>query len=172
MLSNTYHLHLRPGEDLVAARRAACTSSWTWHKPILTDSGGFQVFSLAGIRKIKEEGVAFQSHLDGSATALSPRKISMDIQHEAGQRYHAWRLTYAPPYPCDHDTAEDQRWSAPTAGRSAARSTTPTEDQALFGIVQGAFYKDLRIESAKTPARIWTSSATASAACPWANPSP
>ena len=82
MLSNTYHLHLRPGEDLI--REAGGLHRFmSWPKPILTDSGGFQVFSLAGIRKIREEGVAFQSHLDGSRRFISP-EVSMDIQHALG----------------------------------------------------------------------------------------
>ena len=78
LLSNTYHLHLRPGQDLVA-EAGGLHSFMDWHKPILTDSGGFQVFSLAGIRKIREEGVTFQSHLDGSRHFIGP-ETSMDIQ--------------------------------------------------------------------------------------------
>ena len=82
MLSNTYHLHLRPGEDLVR-EGGGLHKFMSWPKPVLTDSGGFQVFSLAGIRKIKEEGVTFQSHLDGSRRFISP-EVSMDIQHALG----------------------------------------------------------------------------------------
>ena len=146
LLSNTYHLHLRPGEALV--RDAGGLHQFMdWHKPILTDSGGFQVFSLAGIRKIKEEGVTFQSHLDGSRRFIGPEE-SMDIQQALGADI-AMAFDVCSPYPCDYDTAKinmerTHRWAA----RCKARHTR--EDQALFGIVQGAFYKDLRIESAKT----------------------
>ena len=146
LLSNTYHLHLRPGEALV--RDAGGLHQFMdWHKPILTDSGGFQVFSLAGIRKIKEEGVTFQSHLDGSRHFIGPEE-SMDIQQALGADI-AMAFDVCSPYPCDYDTAKinmerTHRWAA----RCKVHHTR--EDQALFGIVQGAFYKDLRIESAKT----------------------
>ena len=145
LLSNTYHLHLRPGEDLVA-EAGGLHQFMDWHKPILTDSGGFQVFSLAGIRTIKEEGVAFQSHLDGSRHFIGP-ETSMDIQQKLGADI-AMAFDVCSPYPCDHETAKinmerTHRW----AERCKAHHTR--EDQALFGIVQGAFYKDLRIESAK-----------------------
>ena len=82
MLSNTYHLHLRPGDEKVKAL-GGLHKMTGWKGPILTDSGGFQVFSLSGIRKIKEEGVTFQSHLDGSRRFISP-EVSMDIQHALG----------------------------------------------------------------------------------------
>ena len=96
MLSNTYHLHLRPGEDLV--REAGGIHQFMdWHHPVLTDSGGFQVFSLAGIRKIAEEGVTFQSHIDGSRHFIGP-ETSMDIQEALGADI-AMALTSAPPTP-------------------------------------------------------------------------
>ncbi len=145
LLSNTYHLHLRPGEDLI--REAGGLHSFMdWHAPILTDSGGFQVFSLAGIRKIHEEGVTFQSHLDGSRQFIGP-ETSMDIQEALGSDI-AMAFDVCSPYPCDRKTAADamertHRW----AERCKTHHTR--EDQALFGIVQGAFYKDLRVESAK-----------------------
>ena len=156
MLSNTYHLHLRPGEDLI--REAGGLHRFmSWPKPILTDSGGFQVFSLAGIRKIREEGVAFQSHLDGSRRFISP-EVSMDIQHALGSDVMITGIGIASQqanfdvctaYPCDHATAEDamhrtHRW----AKRCQQHHTD--DSQVLFGIVQGAFFEDLRIESAKT----------------------
>lgn len=145
LLSNTYHLHLRPGEDLVA-EAGGLHRFMDWHKPILTDSGGFQVFSLAGIRTIAEEGVTFQSHLDGSRQFIGP-ETSMDIQQKLGADI-AMAFDVCSPYPCDHETARvnmerTHRW----AQRCKEHHTR--EDQALFGIVQGAFYKDLRIESAK-----------------------
>ena len=145
MLSNTYHLHLRPGEDLIA-QAGGLHRFMGWDKPILTDSGGFQVFSLAGIRKIKEEGVTFQSHLDGSRRFISP-EVSMDIQHALGADI-MMAFDVCSAYPCDYQTAKDamdrtHRWAA----RCKAHHKDDT--QVLFGIVQGAFYKDLRVESAK-----------------------
>ncbi len=145
ILSNTYHLHLRPGEDLVA-EAGGLHDFMHWRRPILTDSGGFQVFSLSGIRKITEEGVAFQSHLDGSKKFISP-EICMDIQHKLGSDI-MMAFDVCSAYPCDYDTAKaamerTHRWAA----RCKAHHTDG--QQALFGIVQGAFYKDLRIESAK-----------------------
>ena len=145
LLSNTYHLHLRPGEDLI--REAGGLHTFMdWHHPILTDSGGFQVFSLAGIRKIAEEGVTFQSHIDGSRHFIGP-ETSMDIQEALGSDI-AMAFDVCSPFPCDREQAKinmerTHRW----AERCKAHHTR--EDQALFGIVQGAFYKDLRIESAK-----------------------
>ncbi len=146
ILSNTYHLHLRPGEDLV--REAGGLHRFmAWPHPILTDSGGFQVFSLAGLRKIKEEGVAFQSHLDGSKRFISP-EISMAIQQALGADI-VMAFDVCSPYPCDHATAKTamertHRWAA-----RCKTAMAEVENQALFGIVQGAFYADLRIESAK-----------------------
>ena len=145
LLSNTYHLHLRPGEDLIA-EAGGLHRFMAWDKPILTDSGGFQVFSLAGIRKIKEEGVTFQSHLDGSRRFISP-EISMDIQHALGADI-MMAFDVCSPYPCDYETAKEamertHRWAV----RCKAHHTDDT--QVLFGIIQGAFYKDLRIASAK-----------------------
>ncbi len=146
LLANTYHLHLRPGEELV--REAGGLHQFMdWHKPILTDSGGFQVFSLAGIRKIREEGVTFQSHLDGSRHFIGPEE-SMDIQMKLGADI-AMAFDVCSPYPCDYETAKinmerTHRWA------ERCKKHHNREDQALFGIVQGAFYKDLRVESAKT----------------------
>ena len=146
ILSNTYHLHLRPGEDIV--REAGGLHTFMdWQHPVLTDSGGFQVFSLSGLRKITEEGVAFRSHLDGSKRFISP-EVSMDIQQALGSDI-AMAFDVCSAYPCDHRTAEEamhrtHRW----AERCKKHHTR--EDQAVFGIVQGAFYEDLRVESAKT----------------------
>ena len=145
LLSNTYHLHLRPGENLIG-EAGGLHKFMGWDKPILTDSGGFQVFSLSGIRKIKEEGVTFQSHLDGSRQFIGPEE-SMQIQQTLGSDI-AMAFDVCTAYPCDWQTAKDNmerthRW----AERCKAYHTR--EDQALFGIVQGAFFKDLRVESAK-----------------------
>ena len=146
ILSNTYHLHLRPGEALVK-EAGGLHRFMSWNHPILTDSGGFQVFSLAGLRKIKEEGVSFQSHLDGSRLFIGP-ETSMQIQQDLGADI-AMAFDVCSPYPCDHATAEEamhrtHRWA------ERCRAAHTREDQALFGIVQGAFYKDLRVQSART----------------------
>jgi len=145
LLSNTYHLHLRPGEKLIK-EAGGLHAFMNWQKPILTDSGGFQVFSLAGIRQIKEEGVTFQSHIDGSRHFISP-ETSMQIQQDLGADI-AMAFDVCSPYPCDYETAKinmerTHRWA------KRCKDYHTREDQALFGIVQGAFYKDLRIESAK-----------------------
>ena len=150
ILSNTYHLHLRPGEALIQ-EAGGLHRFMSWDKPILTDSGGFQVFSLSSLRKIKEEGVHFRSHLDGSKMFIGP-ETSMDIQQALGSDI-AMAFDVCSPYPCDHRTAEEamhrtHRW----AQRCKEHHTR--EDQAVFGIVQGAFYEDLRIESAKTLAEM------------------
>ena len=145
LLSNTYHLHLRPGENLIG-EAGGLHKFMGWDKPILTDSGGFQVFSLAGIRKIKEEGVTFQSHLDGSKQFIGPEE-SMQIQETLGSDI-AMAFDVCSPYPCDRETAKvnmerTHRWA------ERCKAYHSREDQALFGIVQGAFFKDLRVESAK-----------------------
>ena len=146
ILNNTYHLHLRPGEGLIE-RMGGTHKFQSWNKPILTDSGGFQVFSLASLRKITEEGVSFRSHLDGSKKFISP-EVSMDIQQKLGSDI-AMAFDVCTAYPCDHRTAKDamdrtHRWA------KRCKDYHTREDQALFGIVQGAFFDDLRIESAKT----------------------
>ena len=145
LLSNTYHLHLRPGEGLIG-EAGGLHSFMGWDKPILTDSGGFQVFSLSGIRKIREEGVTFQSHLDGSRQFIGPEE-SMQIQETLGSDI-AMAFDVCTAYPCDWQTAKENmerthRWA------ERCRKYHSREDQALFGIVQGAFFKDLRVESAK-----------------------
>jgi len=156
MLSNTYHLHLRPGEGLIA-EAGGLHRFMSWDKPILTDSGGFQVFSLAGIRKIKEEGVTFQSHLDGSRRFISP-EVSMDIQHALGSDI-MMAFDVCSAYPCDYETAKaamerTHRWAARCKAHCKSHDMKDhhlddRKAQTLFGIVQGAFYKDLRVESAK-----------------------
>ena len=145
ILSNTYHLHLRPGEKLI--REAGGLHRFMgWEHPILTDSGGFQVFSLASLRKIKEEGVSFRSHLDGAAMFMGP-ETSMQVQEDLGSDI-AMAFDVCSAYPCDYRTAKEamertHRWA------ERCKKAHVREDQGVFGIVQGAFYKDLRIESAK-----------------------
>ncbi|MBR3504997.1 MAG: tRNA guanosine(34) transglycosylase Tgt [Clostridia bacterium] len=150
ILSNTYHLHLRPGEDLVA-EAGGLHRFMNWDRPILTDSGGFQVFSLAELRKVTENGVEFQSHLDGSRHFFSP-ETSIGIQQKLGSDI-MMQFDECSPWPCDYDRAKGAmyrtlRW----LNRCMAAKTR--EDQALFGIVQGAFYKDLRLECAREMAKL------------------
>ena len=150
ILSNTYHLHLRPGEDLVA-EAGGLHRFMNWDRPILTDSGGFQVFSLAELRKLNENGVEFQSHLDGSRHFFSP-EVSIGVQEKLGSDI-MMQFDECSPWPCDYDRAKGAmyrtlRW----LNRCMAAKTR--DDQALFGIVQGAFYKDLRVECAKEMARL------------------
>ncbi|MDR0896606.1 MAG: tRNA guanosine(34) transglycosylase Tgt [Oscillospiraceae bacterium] len=145
LLSNTYHLHLRPGEALVK-EAGGLHRFMHWDKPILTDSGGFQVFSLSALRKISEEGARFRSHIDGSARFLSPETV-MQIENDLGADI-IMQFDECCPYPCDRATAEAAmrrtlRWAA------RCKKAHARDDQALFGIVQGAFERDLRIESAR-----------------------
>jgi queuine tRNA-ribosyltransferase len=146
ILSNTYHLFLRPGPDIV--REAGGLHRFmNWDRPILTDSGGFQVFSLAENRKIMEEGVQFHSHLNGDKLFISPEK-SIEIQNALGADI-IMAFDECPPYPADYDYCKQSlerttRW----AQRCLSAHARP-HDQALFGIVQGGMYSDLRRQSAE-----------------------
>ncbi|HSN66194.1 MAG TPA: tRNA guanosine(34) transglycosylase Tgt [Fusibacter sp.] len=145
ILSNTYHLYLRPGHDLVK-EAGGLHKFMNWDRPILTDSGGFQVFSLGDLRKITEEGVTFQSHLDGSKHFLSPEKV-MEIENALGADI-IMAFDECAPYPADHDYVKKSlerttRWAV-----RCKEAHTNTENQALFGIVQGGMYRDLREQSA------------------------
>ncbi|MEN9568865.1 MAG: hypothetical protein RL172_96 [Bacteroidota bacterium] len=151
ILGNTYHLYLRPGLDTLEAAGGLHQFNG-WHKPILTDSGGYQVFSLAGTRKINEEGVTFQSHIDGSKHLFTPEKV-MDIQRSIGGDI-IMAFDECPPYPSDYTYAKNSmelthRW----LNRCITRfSNTPDKygyTQNLFPIVQGSTYKDLRTASAQ-----------------------
>lgn len=145
LLANAYHLQLRPGEELI--RRAGGLHAFMgWQRPILTDSGGFQVFSLAANRRISEEGVHFRSHLDGSPLFLSPER-SMQVQQALGSDI-AMAFDICPPFPCSREEAVDtmertHRWAA----RCLEAHALPA--QALFGIVQGSVWPDLRVRSAR-----------------------
>lgn len=152
ILGNTYHLMLRPGEETVAGL-GGLHGFAGWNRPILTDSGGFQVFSLAGMRKLDERGVEFRSHLDGSRQFLSPER-SMEVQSRLGADI-CMVFDECPPHPIDEAGARKSmeltvRW----AGRSAAafeierdrRASECLSRQALFGIVQGSVFGDLRRE--------------------------
>ena len=150
ILSNTYHLHVRPGEDLIQ-RAGGLHRFMNWDRPILTDSGGFQVFSLASLRKVEERGVEFRSHLDGSKMFIGPEE-SIAIQQALGSDI-MMQFDECSPYPCDYDRAKGAmhrtlRWL------DRCMKAKTSENQALFGIVQGAFYSDLRIECAKEMARL------------------
>ncbi len=145
LLSNTYHLHLRPGEKLIE-KAGGLHKFMNWNGPILTDSGGFQVFSLAKLNQITEEGVKFRSHLDGTLEMMTPES-SMAIQEALGADI-AMTFDVCSPYPCDYDTAREamertHRWAV------RCKEAHTREDQALFGIVQGAFYENLRKESVR-----------------------
>ena len=146
ILSNTYHLYMRPGHDLIE-RAGGLHKFMNWDKPILTDSGGFQVFSLGPLRKIKEEGVEFRSHLDGSKHFLSPEKAT-EIQNALGSDI-IMAFDECAPYPADRQYVKNSlerttRWLE----RCKAAHKYP-ERQALFGIVQGGMYKDLREQSTR-----------------------
>lgn len=146
ILSNTYHLYLRPGHDLV--REAGGLHRFmNWKGAVLTDSGGFQVFSLADLRKITEEGVQFRSHIDGSTHFLSPEK-AIEIENALGADI-IMAFDECTPWPCEYDYAKRSlerttRWAA----RCKAAHARP-EEQALFGIVQGSTFADLRRQSAE-----------------------
>ncbi len=145
LLGNTYHLHLRPGEDLI--EKAGGLHAFTsWQKPMLTDSGGFQVFSLAEQKDISEEGVYFTSHLDGRRLFMSPEK-SMQIQQKLGSDI-AMAFDICSPFTADDNTAEAQMRTTHRWLERCIKAHT-REDQALFGIVQGGFSRKLRVESAK-----------------------
>ncbi len=145
ILANTYHLYLRPGHELVK-EAGGLHAFMNWDRPILTDSGGFQVFSLSGLRKITEEGVTFHSHLDGSKHLFTPEKV-MEIEEALGADI-IMAFDECCPYP---STYEYTKKSMERTTRWAVRckEAHKTENQGLFGIIQGGFYKDLREKSAK-----------------------
>ncbi len=145
ILSNTYHLYLRPGHDLVA-EAGGLHKFMNWKHPILTDSGGFQVFSLDKLRKITEEGVTFRSHIDGSKHMITPEK-AIEIQMALGSDI-IMSFDECAPYPADRDYVKDSlerttRWA------KRCKDALTRDDQALFGIVQGGMYHDLRRQSAE-----------------------
>ena len=145
ILSNTYHLHLRPGSQVIA-RLGGLHSFMGWDRAILTDSGGFQVFSLAHLRKIDEDGVRFRSHLDGSEQFFSPERV-MQIEEELGADI-IMAFDECAPYPSEREYVvrameRTHRWA------ERCKLARTRDDQALFGIVQGGVYPDLRRESVR-----------------------
>lgn len=146
ILGNTYHLYLRPGHELIK-KAGGLHNFMGWNKPILTDSGGFQVMSLSKLRKITKEGVRFQSHIDGSYHMFTPEKV-MEIQNAIGADI-IMSFDECPPYPATKEyVAKSLKTTLEWAerGRFAHKNTNK---QALFGIVQGGIHEDLREESAK-----------------------
>lgn len=150
ILGNTYHLYLRPGIKVLEAA-GGLHSFMNWDRPILTDSGGFQVFSLSDLRKIKEDGVEFKSHLDGSKHFFTPEKV-MEIQKSIGSDI-MMVLDECTPFPCDYEYAKrskelTSRWAVLNKEAFERLPALYGFDQNLFGIIQGSVYKDLRESSA------------------------
>jgi len=151
VLSNTYHLYLRPGTEVLESA-GGLHKFINWNKPILTDSGGYQVFSLSELRKIKSDGVEFRSHLDGSKHFFTPEKV-IGIERSIGSDI-MMVLDECTPYPCEYEYAKKSKnltsdWAI--LNKEAFDKSKPLygHKQFLFGIIQGSVYKDLREESAK-----------------------
>jgi queuine tRNA-ribosyltransferase len=156
ILNNTYHLMLRPGAELLE-KLGGVHRFMNWDRAVLSDSGGFQVFSLANIRKVREEGVEFRSHLDGSAHFLSP-ETSLDIQTKMGVDI-AMAFDECPPYGIPHDDVErsmemTHRWARRSLAARDALADARGRAPALFGIVQGGIHLDLRTRSAAAIAEL------------------
>ncbi len=152
ILGNTYHLYLRPGLE-VLEQAGGLHQFIGWDKPILTDSGGYQVYSMSGSRKIIEEGVRFQSHIDGSYHFFTPER-AIDIQRTIGADI-IMAFDECTPYPCEYDYAKQSmhmthRWLKRCFSQMEITEPKYGFEQALFPIVQGSVYKDLRTESAET----------------------
>jgi queuine tRNA-ribosyltransferase len=151
ILGNTYHLYLRPGTDVL--QQAGGLHRFNgWDRPILTDSGGYQVFSLSGNRKLTEDGALFQSHIDGSRHLFTPEKV-MDIQRKIGADI-IMAFDECPPYPSDYSYAKKSmelthRWLARCVQRLGETEPEYGYEQTLFPIIQGSTYKDLRKQSAE-----------------------
>ncbi|MCF6092751.1 tRNA guanosine(34) transglycosylase Tgt [Microaerobacter geothermalis] len=145
ILSNTYHLFLRPGHEIVK-EAGGLHSFMNWDGAILTDSGGFQVFSLSQLRKITEEGVIFRSHLSGEKLFIGPEK-AMEIQNALGADI-IMAFDECPPYPAEWEYVKQSLERTTRWGKRCLEAHQRKEDQALFGIVQGGVYRDLREQSA------------------------
>lgn len=152
ILGNTYHLYLRPGLEIIEQAGGLHRFNG-WTGPLLTDSGGYQVYSLSGTRKINEEGVEFRSHIDGSAHFFTPER-AIDIQRIIGADI-IMAFDECTPYPCDYNYAKDSihmthRWLKRCVDQMEKTEGLYGHSQALFPIVQGSTYKDLRLKSAET----------------------
>lgn len=145
ILSNTYHLYLRPGHELVE-KAGGLHKFMNWDRPILTDSGGFQVFSLGDLRKITEEGVEFRSHLDGSKHFLSPEK-AIEVENALGADI-IMAFDECAPYPADRKYVKNSLERTTRWAKRCKEAHKNPDTQALFGIVQGGMYRDLREQSA------------------------
>jgi len=145
ILSNTYHLFIRPGHELIK-QAGGLHKFMNWDRPILTDSGGFQVFSLSNMRKITEEGVEFRSHLNGDKLFLSPEK-AMEIQNALGSDI-MMAFDECPPHPAKYEYVKQSLERTTRWAERCLSSHRRPEDQALFAIVQGGMYADLRKQSA------------------------
>jgi queuine tRNA-ribosyltransferase len=146
ILSNSYHLYLRPGHKLIE-RAGGLHKFMSWHRPVLTDSGGFQVFSLDELRKIKDDGVWFKDHISGAEHFIGPRE-SMDIQNALGADI-IMAFDECIKNPATHDEAKAAMDRTHAWLEKCIESHSRPKDQALFGIVQGSIYEDLRRESAR-----------------------
>ncbi len=151
ILCNTYHLYLRPGHELIE-KAGGLHKFISWERPMLTDSGGYQVFSLADLNKVTEEGVSFQSHFDGSYHLLTPER-AVEIQHALGADI-IMVFDECTSYPCSYEQAKGSsemtlRWAQRSIQRHRSLVEESGKRQALFGIVQGSVYPDLRVKSAE-----------------------
>ncbi len=151
VLSNTYHLYLRPGTE-VLEKAGGLHKLMNWEHPILTDSGGFQIFSLADLKHLKKDGVEFKSHLDGSKHFFTPQKV-LEIQRSIGSDI-MMVLDECTPYPCEYEYAQKSvkltsDWASKARDIFGNSTSKYGYDQNLFGIIQGSTYKDLREKSAK-----------------------
>ncbi|MTI96741.1 MAG: tRNA guanosine(34) transglycosylase Tgt [Firmicutes bacterium] len=145
ILANTYHLYLRPGHDLVA-EAGGLHKFMNWQRPILTDSGGFQVFSLGDLNKITDDGVEFRSHIDGSRHFFSPEKV-MEIEGALGADI-IMAFDQCPPWPAEREFVEQAVERTSRWARRCLDARPNPERQALFGIIQGGSFRDLREKSA------------------------
>lgn len=151
VLSNTYHLYLRPGTKILE-QAGGLHKFMNWNRPILTDSGGFQIFSLSELRKLKKDGVEFSSHLDGSKHFFTPEKV-ISIQRSIGSDI-MMPLDECTPFPCEYEYAKKSKelttdWAWKNKEAFDSTESLYGFDQYLFGIIQGSVYKDLRESSAK-----------------------
>jgi len=151
ILGNTYHLFLRPGHELIQ-RMGGLHGFMSWPSPILTDSGGYQVFSLSDLKKIQEEGVTFQSHIDGARHLFTPESV-MEIETALGSDI-IMPLDECTPYPCEYEYAKESyamtlRWAERSKKSFDEFESVRRAPQALFGIVQGSTYEDLRLDCAR-----------------------